>query len=122
MLSHYGRQKSGRQTHAKQNIFKICKLFKRLIDVIFDNDFTLHFINTFVKSRAWEKPFFSQLGHLSSAQRNAKHNGQLKKVILNCGDFFFRSPKYFYFLSRAAFANNDLRLKKVGDFEVQTLF
>ena len=23
MLSHYGRQKSGRQTHAKQNIFKI---------------------------------------------------------------------------------------------------
>ena len=46
MLSHYGRQKSGRQTHAKQNIFKICKLFKRLIDVIFDNDFTLHSIKT----------------------------------------------------------------------------
>ncbi len=87
MLSHYGRQKSGRQTHAKQNIFKICKLFKRLIDVIFDNVFTLHFINTFVKSRAWEKPFFSQLGHLSSAQRNAKHYGQLKKVILNCDVF-----------------------------------
>jgi hypothetical protein len=53
--------------------------------------------------------FFAQLGHLSSAQRNAKHNSQLKKVIINCGDFFFRSPKYFYFLSRTAFANNDLR-------------
>jgi len=66
--------------------------------------------------------FFAHWGHLSSAQRNAKHNGQLKKVILNCGDFFFRSPKYFYFLGRAAFANNGLRLKKVGDFEAQTLF
>jgi hypothetical protein len=44
MLSHSGRQKSGRQTHAKQNIFKICKLFKRFIDVISDNDFTQHSI------------------------------------------------------------------------------
>ena len=84
MLSHYGRQ-----THAKQNIFKICKLFKRLIDVIFDNNFTIHFINTFVKSRAWEKPFFSQLGHFSSAQRNAKHNGQFKKVIKKLWCFFY---------------------------------
>ena len=46
MLSHNGRQKSGRQTHAKQNIFKICKLFKRFIDVISDNDFTQEFIKT----------------------------------------------------------------------------
>jgi hypothetical protein len=59
MLSHYGRQKCCRQTHAKQNIFKICKLFKRWIHVIFDKDFTQHSIkNTFVKSRAWEKAFF----------------------------------------------------------------
>jgi hypothetical protein len=46
MLTHSGRQKSGRQTPAKQNIFKICKLFKRFIDVISDNDFTQHSIKT----------------------------------------------------------------------------
>jgi hypothetical protein len=68
------------------------------------------------------KTVFTHLGHLSSLQRNVKHNGQLKKVIINYGHFFFRNTKYFYFFIRAAFANNGLRLKKVGDFEVQTLF
>jgi hypothetical protein len=57
------------------------------------------------------------LGHLSSVQRNAKHNGQLKKDIINCGDFFFKSPKYFYFLGRTAFANNDLHASDGRDTE-----
>ncbi len=32
--------------------------------------------------------FFTQLGHLSSAQRNEKNNGQLKKVIKKLWRFF----------------------------------
>ena len=90
MLSHYGRQKSGRQTHAKQNIFKICKLFKRFIDVIFDNYFTQHSIKTHLsKAVRGKNRFFAQLGQLSSAQRNAKHNGQIKKVIKKLWCFFY---------------------------------
>jgi hypothetical protein len=32
--------------------------------------------------------FFKQLGHLSSAQRNEKNNGQLEKVIKKLWRFF----------------------------------
>jgi hypothetical protein len=89
MLSHYGRQKCCRQTYAKQNIFKICKLFKRWIHVIFDKDFTQHSIKTHLsKVVRGKNRFFKQLGHLSSAQRNEKNNGQLEKVIKKIWRFF----------------------------------
>ena len=61
-LSHNGRQKSGRQTHAKQNIFKICKLFKRLTDVILDNNCTQHFIKTYMSKVVHGKNRFFTIG------------------------------------------------------------
>ncbi len=44
MFSDQCLQKSGLQMHAKQNIFKICKLFTRWIDMILDINFTKHSI------------------------------------------------------------------------------
>jgi hypothetical protein len=50
--------------------------------VISDNDFTQHSIKIHLsKVVRGKNRFLTQLGHLSSGQRNAKHNGQIKKVI-----------------------------------------